>query len=799
MRPAMRTLAVTFALLASALVGAACGSASTRSNAVASYTVALDIVDETGRPVGGADFLAGSKRYRSAADSIVIKASQPIAGVVSVPGYLPEPVVVSRELGRRLRVRVFRERGPSGAPRVALHFGGDVMFGRRYVTPVRRDTAVLKVGDGGRSARAIVSDIAQLVAAADVASVNLESVVGSAPVSAAYPGKRFLLQSPVESMSALSELGVDLVTLGNNHANDWEDRGVTSTLEALRGASIPFTGAGLTDSEARRPTTLERRGLRIGTLSYTTVTGSPVNDALPTSSDTMPATVPPSDRWAYMKRPIQIGSVGQRAYLAPGEYRAGDVWVWFKNLRGLNEAQATVVWQELRRTFPELQDWVARRGHGGAAQFRTREVRADIAALRRDGVGIVVVQIHGGYQFADVASEVFRTSAQTAISAGADIVIGHHPHVLQGFEWYQGKLIAHSLGNFIFDQDFLATFPSLLLRAVFEGNTLLEARVYPAMIDRYRPVAVSGATAQKIIREVRADSGLSAPAGLVLGRVVTRIVDVPVAAAEHADLRPDGNSAVVGRPNQPRRIGLAVRSDGVASVPRGGLVSSSDLPGGTQIGRDLLRWGTFEDDTADGKQVGGLHWALDVARRASLVVLDKSAANRGLALTTARPRSAAIRTVARIARRPHRFHDRKGHPADGTATYSVRMRYHLTGTARPYLRVVLYDFDDTDPLKDPESTFLGSHNVGIPVKRDGLWHTVNVKLPERLFVRSAGREPNAFFVYLESPLGSLSSALIDDVQVLEWRVADALPRGLWLEADALVPPPGKTTVTVTLR
>ena len=50
------------------------------------------------------------------------------------------------------------------------------------------------------------------------------------------------------------------------------------------------------------------------------------------------------------------------------------------------------------------------------------------------------------------------------------------PHVLQGFEWYKGRLIAYSLGNFVFDQDFLSTFPSVILRTIFEGDRMIDAR-----------------------------------------------------------------------------------------------------------------------------------------------------------------------------------------------------------------------------------------------------------------------------------------------------------------------------------
>ena len=94
---------------------------------------------------------------------------------------------------------------------------------------------------------------------------------------------------------------------------------------------------------------------------------------------------------------------------------------------------------------------------------------AEIQRLRDDGAEVVVAQFHGGFQFAEVKSSFLRRISQAAIDAGADMVVSHHPHVLQGVEWYRGHLIAYSLGNLVFDQDFLATFPSAILRVVVAG------------------------------------------------------------------------------------------------------------------------------------------------------------------------------------------------------------------------------------------------------------------------------------------------------------------------------------------
>lgn len=72
---------------------------------------------------------------------------------------------------------------------------------------------------------------------------------------------------------------------------------------------------------------------------------------------------------------------------------------------------------------------------------------------------------------------LFRSQhySRLAIDSGADLVVGHHPHVIQRVEKYKGGWIAYSLGNFVFDQDFSReTRTGLLLRVIVEGNAIDE-------------------------------------------------------------------------------------------------------------------------------------------------------------------------------------------------------------------------------------------------------------------------------------------------------------------------------------
>lgn len=78
------------------------------------------------------------------------------------------------------------------------------------------------------------------------------------------------------------------------------------------------------------------------------------------------------------------------------------------------------------------------------------KIKDDIKQLRKDGASIVVVSFHWGEEGKYNASFEQRKIAHYVIDNGADLVVGHHPHVIQGIENYKGKTIVYSLGNFCF-------------------------------------------------------------------------------------------------------------------------------------------------------------------------------------------------------------------------------------------------------------------------------------------------------------------------------------------------------------
>lgn len=87
----------------------------------------------------------------------------------------------------------------------------------------------------------------------------------------------------------------------------------------------------------------------------------------------------------------------------------------------------------------------------GIAWSEDSQVVGDIRAARAAGADLVIPFMHWGWERETQPTARQRQLARTLIDAGADVVVGGHPHVTQGAEYYKGHLIVYSLGNFVFD------------------------------------------------------------------------------------------------------------------------------------------------------------------------------------------------------------------------------------------------------------------------------------------------------------------------------------------------------------
>jgi len=128
---------------------------------------------------------------------------------------------------------------------------------------------------------------------------------------------------------------------------------------------------------------------------------------------------------------------------------------------------------------------------GGAAYGSLENIVATVKREIADS-RVTIAQYHGSLEYKDEPTMVTETRLKAAIDAGADLAIAHHPHVAQGFEVYKGKLIAYSMGNFIFDQFFYATNHSFMLYVWMDGETFYRAEVVPVYLQGYVPTPATG-------------------------------------------------------------------------------------------------------------------------------------------------------------------------------------------------------------------------------------------------------------------------------------------------------------------
>ncbi len=112
----------------------------------------------------------------------------------------------------------------------------------------------------------------------------------------------------------------------------------------------------------------------------------------------------------------------------------------------------------------------------GISSFELEKAKTDIQQLKSLKLAdIIVVSFHWGEEYKTEANESQKRIARELIDAGADLIIGHHSHVVQEIEQYQNGWIAYSLGNFIFDQNFSKeTVEGLMLEVVIKNKKISE-------------------------------------------------------------------------------------------------------------------------------------------------------------------------------------------------------------------------------------------------------------------------------------------------------------------------------------
>lgn len=146
----------------------------------------------------------------------------------------------------------------------------------------------------------------------------------------------------------------------------------------------------------------------------------------------------------------------------------------------------------------------AQQNSPGTAIANSEQIKTDIQKSR-EWADVVVTSFHWGWEYSDHPDKETRELAHLMVESGADLVIGHHPHVIQGVELYKNGLICYSLGNFIFDQRGKRTTRGLALRCSIGKTGVEKTNLIPIIINavEFRPGLAIGEAANSILLELK--------------------------------------------------------------------------------------------------------------------------------------------------------------------------------------------------------------------------------------------------------------------------------------------------------
>lgn len=145
---------------------------------------------------------------------------------------------------------------------------------------------------------------------------------------------------------------------------------------------------------------------------------------------------------------------------------------------------------------------------------RKQQLKDNIAQVRRDGADLIIVVFHWGNERETVPDSNQMTLGHLAVDYGADLVVGHHPHVLQGIEEYRGRYIVYSLANFCFGGNSAPTdMDTMIFQQTFtlrNGEVLCDSntKIIPCSVssatgyNNYQPTPSEGSEAERILQKI---------------------------------------------------------------------------------------------------------------------------------------------------------------------------------------------------------------------------------------------------------------------------------------------------------
>ncbi len=297
---------------------------------------------------------------------------------------------------------------------VTLVFTGDICFHDPYANMGayrQRGSSIDNCIDG-----VLLSEMRN----ADICMVNNEFPYSDR--GAPLEGKTYAFRSKPSNVSILTDMGVDIAGIANNHAFDHGETAFLDTLDTLAGAGIPYVGGGHNIEEAASPVIIEKGGMKIGFVAATQIERN-----------------------------------------------------WSPDTRGATDTQPGVM-----RTFTES------------------ELPRFLEAIRKADAmcDFLVVFVHWGSENTDVLDGHQTGQAAAYAEAGADLIVGCHPHCLQGLGMCGQVPVIYSLGNYWFNSKRVDT---ALLKVVVEDCRISSLQMIPALQHDCRTDHVEGSEADRII------------------------------------------------------------------------------------------------------------------------------------------------------------------------------------------------------------------------------------------------------------------------------------------------------------
>ena len=265
---------------------------------------------------------------------------------------------------------------------ITLGFAGDICFYDEYANMSTLRSQANGIYD------CILEGVMNGLKAVDIMMVNNEFAYSDRGTPTA--GKKYAFRSKPSNVSMLDDMGVDIVSLANNHAYDWGPDALMDTFDILTEAKVPYVGAGRNIDEAVKPVYYKINGKTIAYTSATQIERLANPDTKEATSD------------------------------SPGVLRTLD-----------------------------------------PSRF------VNVIQQAKENSDFVVVYVHWGSENTDLVEASQRELAKKYAAAGADLIIGDHPHCLQGIDYVDGVPVIYSLGNFWFNSK---TVDTGYIKATLDGD-----------------------------------------------------------------------------------------------------------------------------------------------------------------------------------------------------------------------------------------------------------------------------------------------------------------------------------------